>query len=145
MLRSPRLRSFVLCIVILAIFGLVFHRSLDERFMGDGELFLGAVALVILATGLYFEPRRTGVRLSWAILAPIAASVIGYAVFAATVYSKRGHLGPNVSIVSWALVGVGYPYIVCNVWTLSVALPILSSVNHHLHAFTHGSGKPANH
>jgi len=125
MLRSPRIRTFVIGAIPLAGYAAIYREALDRHLQNNGMLFFGTVATVILITGGALGPRKLSALISWGILSPVLASAIGYAAIILNSYLRHGEIGPDMSLGSWVLIAFTFPYFVCSAWTLSVALPLL--------------------
>ena len=132
MLRSARMRAFAVSVLALGAYAAVYGGALDRRLQGNGMLFFGVVAAVVLIPGCYLAPRRLSVWIAWGAFSPLLASTIAYAAIVAAFYARHEAVDSGMSAGSWMLIAFGFPYFVCGVWLLSVVLPALGAVSHFL-------------
>ncbi|TLZ05280.1 MAG: hypothetical protein E6K36_02970 [Gammaproteobacteria bacterium] len=129
-MKMQRLRALAVCIAALMAYALFFNGTLERRFAGHSEVFLVCAAVIIVLTGLVFEPRRAALRISWAALSPLVASVLAYLAVQAVIYAERGYSTRGVSFSSWAFAATVLSYFASGIWVLSIALLALSTINH---------------
>jgi hypothetical protein len=130
--RSKRMRAFAVSVLAHGAYAAVYGGALDRRLQGNGMLFYGVVAAVVLISGCYLAPRRLTVWIAWGAISPLVASAIGYTAIVAAFYARHEAVDPGISEGSWILIAFGFPYFACGVWLLSVVLPVLGAVSHFL-------------
>ncbi len=123
--QSARLRVVMVCVIVLCAYWAMSAAVLDRRLQGQGTLFFLVMASIVISSAILIAPRRLVTWGLWGVLCPIAASAVAYGVVLVMFYFQHGSLGPNLSVGSWLLIAFVSPYLGCNIWTLSVALPIL--------------------
>jgi hypothetical protein len=126
--QVPRYRAILASTVALLIYVATTFEFVDQRLVGDGALFVGAVAAVVLACAWYLKPNRiTAWLVVGALVVPVLASSIGYLALLLGFYFKNGYLQPSQSVLSWLPIVLVFPFFGCRVWVLSIALPTIGA------------------
>ncbi len=123
-------RALCVCAVGFLIYIFVFHEVIGHRVVRHVDLFIGTLAVVIVGTGLIFEPKRRTVRVLWAVAAPVASVVLGSGALELVRFVEIGHLTVGESAYDRLFTLAIIPYVLTYIWTLSLMLIVLSEINH---------------
>ena len=122
LLRSTRMSALLIVGLALAVYALTSLEFADRRLAGDGELFVGVVALTVLIWTLFIHGERMTTWLLWGAVVPVVASSAAYLAVLVKFYLRHGHIQPDQSLLAWVPTVIVFPYIGCRVWLLSLLL-----------------------
>mgnify|MGYP003423734503 FL=1 len=125
-----RLRAVLVSGIAVGLYAVVSHEVLALRLGSYWVLFVAVLALVLLVTGVLFEPRRSRTRLTWAITSPVIGCILASAALQFVFYVTKTTRTPNVSIADWLFVSTVFAYTVTQLWIVSLLLLALSHINH---------------
>ena len=111
---------------------LLLYTDILQRRLGVYEYtYLSGLIFVIVISGLILKRRTPWFLFSWALLAPIVGSIIGYILLSVQFYLERGYF-TKVSIEEWVFVSTISIYLLIELWVLSLLLFVVSLIDYFL-------------
>jgi hypothetical protein len=114
----------------LLIYVFLLHEEISRRVVRHQNVFLAVIALVILGSGLIYQPRRILVRALWAVVAPVVAVTLASAALELVRFIEVGHLTEGISIADRFFTMALFPYFLTYAWVLSLVLLVLGEIDH---------------
>jgi hypothetical protein len=122
------MRAVAFTVPPLAAYAVIYHDVVSRRFLDQCLGFLLGLGVFVAIAAWIFAPRRDSAWIPFGIAAPFFGSITGYLVMFVASYLQHGSWGAGMPLASRAAIALFFPYFACNVWTLSIALPVFGIV-----------------
>lgn len=128
-----RARYVLASSAILGLYVLLNYDWLERHFkLTEMVIVFSGLVAVILASSVIVEGCTLTIKTAWAVFAPVAGSVCGYALIALYYLYSKGSPGfpSDIRFVYWLFIAIAVPFTLGRVWTISLMLMMFSGLDY---------------